>query len=340
VSESIPVVDLAPMLHGDPAGERAVATAIGQAARDIGFFAVTNHGIDAGLRDATFAQAAAFFAQPAAVKDEVSYFRSPHNRGYAPLEGETLDPSIRADVKETFNIGRELAPDDPDLLAGKPFHGPNQWPDLPGFRATLLAYYAALRALGERLHRAFALDLGLDGDFFTGSIDKPLATLRLLRYPPHPGAFDGSQYGAGPHTDYGNVTLLAQDDVGGLEVRRRDGSWIAAQPSDDAFICNIGDCLMRWSNDVYVSTPHRVVNRANRERYSVAFFFDPNADARVECLPTCCSPDRPPRYPPTTGADYLRARLDATYTAAARYNASFGTPAIPRLERGRRPSTR
>jgi isopenicillin N synthase-like dioxygenase len=130
-----------------------------------------------------------------------------------------------------------------------------------------------------------------------------------LHYPPHPGAFDGTQYGAAPHTDYGNVTILWQDETGELEVRARDGDWIAAPPVPGAFVCNIGDCLMRWSNDVYVSTPHRVVNRSGRERRSVAFFLDPNADAPVECLAL----GGPPRYPPTTGAAYLKERLDATY---------------------------
>lgn len=299
----IPVVDLA-------RDEVAVARAIGAACRGTGFFYVANHGVAERTLADLLAAGAAFFALPAAEKLAVSIAKSRHNRGYVPFEGEALDPGRPGDAKEAFNMGRELAPDDPDLLAGKPFHGPNQWPGHPaGFRGALMAYYDAMLALGQALHRAFARDLGLAPDFFADKIDKPLATLRLLHYPPHPGVFDGAQYGAAPHTDYGDVTILWQDDAGGLEVRARDGDWIAAPPIPGSFVCNIGDCLMRWSNDVYVSTPHRVVNRSGRERRSVAFFLDPNADAPVECLAL----GGPPRYPPTTGAAYLKERLDATY---------------------------
>lgn len=310
----IPIIDVAPLLWGGEVGEKSVAAEIGRACRDIGFFYVRNHGIPESAVAGLFAAAAEFFALPLAEKDRVSITRSRHNRGYVALEGEFLDPGRPGDAKEAFMIGRDLSPDDPDVVAGTPFHGLNQWPELPGFRATLLAYYVAQQRLCERLHRAFARDLGLPPEFFASSIDRPIAALRVLRYPPHPGVFDGTQYGAAPHTDYGNVTVLAQDDRGGLEVQRRDGAWIDAPPIPGTFVCNIADCLMRWSNDVYVSTPHRVVNRSGRERYSAAFFFDPNGDAKVECLPTCTGPDRPPRYAPTTGAAYLRERLDATYT--------------------------
>jgi isopenicillin N synthase-like dioxygenase len=313
MADALPVIDIAPLVEGKPEGERRVAAEIGAACRGIGFFLIRNHGVPDAVLDGAFAAGDRFFARPEAEKRGVSIERSRHNRGYVPFAGERLDPSRPGDAKEAFNIGRDLAPDDPDVVAGTPFHGVNQWPDVPGFRDALLAYFAAMQDLCGRLHRAFAIDLGLEPDFFADRIDRPLATLRLLHYPPHPGAFDGGLYGAAPHTDYGNVTVLAQDDAGGLQVKRRDGGWIDAPPLPGTFVCNIGDCLMRWSNDVYVSTPHRVVNLSGRERRSIAFFCDPNADAEVACLPTCAGPDRPPRYPPTTGAAYLKERLDATY---------------------------
>ena len=309
----IPIVDVTPFRHSDEKHCRVLAAEIGRACREIGFFYLTGHGIPAARLDAVFAAAARFFALPLAVKERVSITRALSNYGYVAIGGEALDPDRPGDAKEAFNIGRDLAPDDPDIVAGKPFHAVNQWPDLTDFRPVLNDYFTAMCRLCERLHEAFAIDLGLRPDFFRRFIDAPLATLRLLHYPPHPGAFDGRQYGAAPHTDYGNVTILAQDNVGGLQVRRRDGGWIDAIPIPGAFVCNIGDCLMRWSNDFYVSTPHRVVNRSGIDRYSVAFFFDPNADAAVECLPTCIGPERPARYAPTTGARYLQERLDATY---------------------------
>jgi isopenicillin N synthase-like dioxygenase len=312
-STALPVVDLAPLLGGDEAGLRRVAADIGRANRDIGFFYIQGHGIEEKLVADLFAASRRFFALPPTAKEAVSITRGLGDRGYIAMGGENLDPERPGDAKEAFNIGRDLAADDPDVIAGTPFHEINQWPDLAGFRPTLLAFYAAMRRLGERLHEAFAADLGLPRDFFAPYIDRPIATLRILHYPPHPADADARLYGAAPHTDYGNLTILAQDDLGGLQVRRRDGAWIDATPLDGAFVCNIGDCLMRWSNDVYVSTPHRVMNRSPRDRYSAAFFFDPNADAPVECLPSCIGPDRPPRYPPTTGGRYLKERLDATY---------------------------
>ncbi len=313
VAEVIPIVDLSPLIDGRAGGLAHVAETIGRACRTRGFFYLINHGVPQRLVAEVFAASAAFFARPVDDKETLSITNGRNNRGYVAFEGENLDPGRPGDAKEAFNIGRELAPDDPDLLAGVPFHALNQWPATPGFRATMLDYFTAQMELCARLHQAFATDLGLAPDYFARAIDRPLAVLRLLHYPPHPGQFDGSQYGAGPHTDYGNVTVLAQDDAGGLEVRARDGGWIDATPIPGAFVCNIGDCLMRWSNDTYVSTPHRVVNRSGRERFSVAFFCDPNADARVECLSTCTGEGRPARYPPTTGAAYLKERLDATY---------------------------
>ena len=175
----------------------------------------------------------------------------------------------------------------------------------------MLAYYDACAALGARLHQAFARDLGVAPDFFADKFDRPMATLRLLRYP----AAAEERIGAGAHTDYGNLTLLATDDVGGLEVRTRAGDWIEAPPRAKAFIVNIGDCLMRWTNDVYVSTPHRVVNRSARERYSIAFFFDPNPEAEVAAIPSCVARGGAARYPPILAADYLKLRLDASKPA-------------------------
>jgi isopenicillin N synthase-like dioxygenase len=140
--------------------------------------------------------------------------------------------------------------------------------------------------------------------------------LRVLHYPPHPGAFDGNLYGAGPHTDYGGLTLLAQDANGGLEVRRRDGEWIAVDPTPATFVCNIGDALMRWTNDIYVSNAHRVVNRSGRARYSAAFFCEPNPDAVIACIPGCSDPGHPAKYAPVAFADYLRSKLEPTYASS------------------------
>jgi isopenicillin N synthase-like dioxygenase len=312
---SIPVIDLAPLLNGSPVQAQAVAQALGAACRDVGFFYVSGHNVPQALVARVFAASAALFAAPVQVREAASFSGPGDNRGYIRLGGETLDPGKPPDNKEAFNIGLELAPDDPELLARAPFRAANLWPEIPGFRDTMLDYFNLVWRLGRDLHRGFALDLGLAPDFFESKLDRPNATLRLLHYPPVARPSSDGQLGAGVHTDYGNVTLLATDQVGGLMVRDRSGRWLDAPVMPDAFICNIGDCLMRWSNDVYVSTPHKVVSPPNRDRYSVAFFLDPNPEAMVSCLPTCVGPDRPAKYAPVSGAEFLRSRLEPTYAA-------------------------
>jgi isopenicillin N synthase-like dioxygenase len=316
-SAQIPIIDVSD-LGGSSASAalRDVVADIGRACREVGFFYVKGHGVAPSLVDAAFARARAFFALPVAEKERISIRRSAHNRGYVAMQGEALDPSKPADLKEAFNLGLDLAADDPEVIAGQPFRGVNLWPDQPDFRETMLAYFDAAWLLGRQLHRAFALDLGLPVDWFEDKLDRPMATLRALHYPPRPASVAQGQLGAGEHTDYGNVTLLATDGVGGLEVRTRAGDWLAAPSIEGAFVCNIGDCLMRWTNDVYVSTPHRV-NAPGQERYSIAFFLDPNPEAIVAALPTCVSADRPANYPPIRAADFLRSRLDPTYERAA-----------------------
>ena len=308
---ALPVVDVRGLSEG-PAGLARVAAEVGRACREVGFFYVAHAPVPAEARTAVFAAADAFFALPAERKAAVSIARSGHNRGYVGRAVEALDPAGGPDDKEAFNVGLELDADDPEVLAGRPLRGPNLWPDLPGFRSALLAYYDGMLGFGVALHRAIAVDLGLAPDVFDDKFRRPLATLRLLRYPARPRGAP-TALGAGTHTDYGNLTLLATDAVGGLELRRRDGTWIAAAPIPDTYVCNVGDCLMRWTNDVYVSTPHRVVSPTGRERTSVAFFLDADPDAVVAALPGCVAAGEAPRHPPVTVADHLRAKLDATY---------------------------
>jgi len=318
VPAEIPIIALSGLRSGNRADLERIGAEIGRAARGLGFFSVADHGIPQDQVDAVFAQSQAFFALPSAEKEALSVTKSTSYRGYVRPGEEKLDPALAGDIKECFNAGPDLAVDDPDVLAGKPFHAPNQWPDLPGFRSTLTAFHASALDLVVRLHRAIAVDLGIEERYFDQYFARAVGILRLLHYPPHPGAFDGNVYGAGAHTDYGNLTLLAQDGTGGLEVRTRDGDWTVVPPAAGTFVCNIGDCLMRWTNDVYVSNAHRVVNRSGRERYSVAYFGDPNSDALVACLPSCLAPGEAPKYPPITYAEYLRSRYDATYTVAPR----------------------
>jgi len=310
-SQRVPVIDVGGLRSGDRAELEALGHAIGQAARDTGFFSIVNHGIAAEEIAAVFTQARRFFALPSAEKQRVALAKSINFRGYVQIGYEQLDPGHPGDAKESFEFALELAPDDPRY--DQPMLGPNYWPDLPGFRESVLHYQSLVRTLTVDLHRPIAIDLGLDADFFTPLVDPGLSNVRMLRYPPHPGTFDGKQYGAAPHTDYGVLTLLTQEDVSGLELRTSDGEWLPVMPPPGGFICNIGDCLMRWSNHTYISTLHRVVNRTPRDRYSVAFFGDPNPDAVIEVLPSSLAPGESPRYAPTTYADYFRSRTEPVF---------------------------
>jgi isopenicillin N synthase-like dioxygenase len=306
---SIPIISLAGSSNDD-AECRATAARLGMACRDVGFFYLVDHGVPVPLINGAFAASRAFFELPLAAKQALSIRRSQHNRGYVAMADERLDPKAGADRKEAFNIGVDLPAEHPDVLAGKPFRGVNFWPDLPEFRERLLDYFDACLDLGRRLHRLLSLDLGLPAAFFDPHLTHPLATLRLLRYPPGTGESSRHDAGAGTHTDYGNVTLLATDEVAGLEVAQRDGQWLEARHIPGAFVCNIGDCLMRWSNDVYVSTPHRVRGPL-AQRHSIAFFLEVNPESVID--PRDVFPSEPPKYAPVRCDDYLASRLDATY---------------------------
>lgn len=301
----IPTLDYQQFVSGD---REAFVRDIGHACREIGFLMLQGHPIDRAKIAAVFEAAHTFFALDLAEKNRLSIYNSKHDRGYAPLGSERLDEtSGLIDRKEAFNVGLDLSPDDPRVVAGEPFRGVNQWPDLPAFRATLMSYFDDLWALGIDLHRALALDLGLDENWFRPHLDDPMAILRLLHYPPATGT--DREIGAGAHSDYGSITLLMTDGEPGLQVRPRDGGWLDVPHIDNAIIMNIGDCLMRWTNDIYVSTPHRV-RAPKQERYSVAFFFDPNPDTVVTALP---GTGAVAKYPPITASDYLMQRLAATY---------------------------
>ena len=305
----LPVISVSGLLSSDSSERRHTAEILGAACRNEGFFYVTDHGISAELMGSVFANAHRFFAQPLSLKEQMSIRLSPHNRGYVAMSDEKLNPGAGADHKEAFNIGTDFPEDHPDVLAGKPFRGVNFWPDIDGWRDQVLAYFDACLELGRLLHKGFSLDLGLPEDFFDQHLDQPIATLRMLHYPASAGETEREDGGAGTHTDYGNITILATDGVAGLEVLNRKGEWIQAPSIPGAFVVNIGDCLMRWSNDTYVSTPHRV-RPPEQERYSIAFFLEVNPDSVVDPRDISTTV---PKYPPISCADYLSHRLNATY---------------------------
>jgi isopenicillin N synthase-like dioxygenase len=284
---------------------------------DKGFLYVIDHFITPELITSVLAQARRFFALPLAEKTAVEMSPATYNRGYEPIRGQALEPGTPPDVKEGYYIGNELPPDDPRVLARIFNHGPNQWPaDLPGWRETLTDYYAQMTNLCRVTMRALALALYLPEDHFEHFCDDALCNLRLLHYPPQPANPLPDEKGCGAHTDWGAITYLLQDDVGGLQVWDADHGWIDAPPVQGAFVLNLGDLIARWTNDRFRSTLHRVINRSGQARYSVPFFFTGRPDHWVECLPNCLQAGEAQKYQPTTAIGHLEEMYRRSYKIA------------------------
>jgi len=281
-SAGLPVIDLS-QLAGGAAGRDAIATQIGAACRDHGFFYVTGHGVPAGLLDQLAAASAEFFALPPAAKLEIAMARGGRAwRGYFPVGAELT--SGRPDLKEGLYFGAELHADDPRVAAGWPLHGANLFPrQVASLRPLVLSYLDQLTRVGQAVLAGIALSLGLEAGYFaTGYAADPTILFRIFHYPPQAGGEDS--WGVGEHTDYGLLTLLAQDDSGGLQIAAPAG-WIDAPPIPGTFVCNIGDMLDRLTAGWYRSTPHRVRNRSGHGRLSFPFFLDPGFSAEVPPLP-------------------------------------------------------
>ncbi|CAH1447762.1 unnamed protein product [Lactuca virosa] len=299
-----------------------------QACTDSGFFYVTNHGISEEFMDEVFAESKKFFDLP--LEEKMKLLRNEKHRGYTPVLDELLDPAnqLHGDHKEGFYIGIELPEDDPE--AQRTFYGPNLWPDsdiLPGWRQTMEKYHQQALEVVKKIARLIALSLDLDADFFEQPemLGKPIAVLRLLHYGVLGQVSDPLKgiYGAGAHSDYGLITLLATDSVSGLQIcKDKDAEprvWESVEPLKGAFVVNLGDMLERWSNCIFRSTLHRVLGNG-QERYSIPYFVEPSHDCVVECLPTCHSKQNPPKFPPIKCETYLLQRYQDTHADLSTYN--------------------
>ncbi|XP_022749861.1 2-oxoglutarate-Fe(II) type oxidoreductase-like [Durio zibethinus] len=297
-----------------------------QACLDCGFFYVVNHGISQELMDEVFAQSKNFFHLP--LNEKMKVLRNEKHRGYTPVHDELLDPDnqVHGDYKEGYYIGVEVPEDDPE--AEKPLCGPNVWPAdgvLPGWRQTMEKFHHEALEVGKVVARVIALALDLEVDFFDKAeiLGKPFAILRLLYYGGQISDPSKGIYGAGAHSDFGFITLLATDDVMGLQIcKDKDAKpqiWEYVAPIKGAFIVNLGDMLERWSNCIFKSTLHRVLGNG-QERYSIAYFVEPSHDCLVECLPTCKSEKNPPKFPPIGFRTYLKQRYEDTHAKLSAYN--------------------
>lgn len=310
----IPIVNLTAARTGNDEDKNTLALALGNVCRDIGFFYVENHGVPADFLRRVVKQTHLFFELPESEKLKIHISNSPCHRGYFPIGEENALHSPIRDIKEGFDMALELPPDDPDVVAGKPFHGPNTWPEsLPEFRSTMLRLYDEWRHVCEEISGLFAISLGLPEFFFADKTDKPLAQLRVVKYLPQEELTPEGAIGCGTHSDYGIVSLIWQIDVPGLQVQNRKGDWINAPRIPGAFVCPIGDMMTRWTNDYWVATPHRVINSSKQHRHAATFFFDPNYDCEISPLDTFVGPERPARHEPTTMGAHVARGFNGTF---------------------------
>lgn len=312
----IPIIDFAPFFAGKPGALATLANEVREACERVGFLYIKGHGVPEALIAGTFAEAKRFHALPLEAKQKLSLDQN--NVGYLPMNASTqrhstVHQATRPNENESFFVIVDRPADHPDVLAGKPLRGRNQWPDgLPGFRENVMSYFTALNALGQRMLPAFAVALGMPADYFTPLFsDDNHATLRMLHYPPTSDA--DNAFGQGPHTDNSFLTILARMEVPGLRVQLPSGEWVSPPLIPGTFLVNLGNIMRRMSNDRFRSTPHGVAVDGRTDRYSLAYFHSPNPYRMIEVLPSCIAADRPAKYPPALYADLVLEFFRANY---------------------------
>ena len=322
-AHDIPIIDIGPLRDGgDLAG---VGAELVRAATEVGFLYVRNHGVDAGIVERARRTALEFFRLPEEAKREAGTNQFHH--GYLKPGSTKMYDDARLDLKESFNWGIELDAEsggdsngesgrepDADAAPANPLLGPNVWPAaLPELKSSVYPCFEAASACAEDLLRGFACGAGLDAEHFVRFRDRPVSRGSLQYYPPQPEGAEEDQFGVAPHTDFGVLTVLCQDEIGGLEIQRRNGEWAAMPPIPGTLVVNIGDLLERWSNRRYHSTVHRVINSSGRERLSLVLAYDPNFETLVDPR-AFCTEGEAPRDEPITCGDYLLWRFRKAFS--------------------------
>ena len=313
MSDEIPLIDFGRFRNGNRQDRLDIAKQIGKACREIGFFYISNHGIGESTIENVYEQARIYFDQSIEEKMKLFIGSCPYenNRGYTPIHEEKL--SLKGDLKEGFDLALELPADDHDRIVNHAqLYRPNVWPEnLADFRRIIYdEFYLKMLDLSKEIFESFALALDLDENYFKGMLNKPMVTMRLLSYPPQPIVEDEDELGCGAHTDYECFTLLSQSNQQGLQILNKNQVWIDAKPIPNTFVVNIGDLMQRWTNDLFQSTIHRVINVSGQQRYSIPVFFGPNYFTRIE---TILKSNQQSKYEPILAGDYLISRFDQTY---------------------------
>ncbi len=296
----MPIIDVGAYFRGEPGALETVAAELRYACEQVGFYFLVGHGITDDLINGTFEAARRFHGQP--MEEKLAVKVKEGTIGYLPMKGSItrtskVNVNTKPNLNEAYFVKREFD-------EGTSTTSRNQWPaHLPGFREAATAYTSAMEAMGRRLVPIYARALGMPVDYFDKSFTKPDFTLRLSHYP-HTEVLEDNEFGLAPHTDANFTTFLPPNPVNGLAIRLKDGSWFEVPHIPGAFVVNTADTLARWSNDVFVSTPHRVINRTGEERYAIPFFLNANSDTVVACLPTCTDEQHPPKYEAMTVQAY------------------------------------
>ena len=297
----VPVIDYGPYFAGEPGALAVLAAQLRRACEEVGFFYALNHGVPQAVIDRGFAASRRFHAMP--LETKLTLRLNENNIGYLPMNASvqgasTVHKATKPNQNESFFVSHDRGPDHPDVRAGIPLRGRNQWPEgVPGLREDMIAYFHALHAMCDRMLPGFAAALDMPPDFFAPFFaNEAHANLRFLHYPPQQDMSENT-FGTAPHTDNSFMTALARTDVPGLAIRLTSGEWFAPPVIPGTFLINLGNIMRRWSNDRFLSTPHGVINDSGTDRYSIAYFHSPNPASVIECLPSCVSAENPARYP-------------------------------------------
>src|SRR5205809_6226248 len=325
VTRAIPIIDVGPALRGEPDALDGVAAEVRRASEQVGFFYLAGHGVPQAIIDAAFAASRELHAMPVAEKQALRI--NENNIGYLPVNqsiqgASQVHKATRPNYNESFFISHDRGPGHPDVVAGTPLRGRNQWPEgHHAMRAAMVAYFKTMEAVGERTLPLLARALDMPPGHFTRHFENEAhINLRFLHYPPQE-IDDDEQFGQGPHTDNSFITMLAREDVPGLAVGLPNGEWLAPPVIDGTFLVNLGNMMKRWSNDRFLSTPHGVLNDSGKDRYSIAFFYSPTVSAKIECVPTCVSAESPARYEPAVYRDLVLDFYNANYFHRKNYAA-------------------
>ncbi|EXJ81515.1 hypothetical protein A1O1_07579 [Capronia coronata CBS 617.96] len=332
IASAPPILDFSAFYGDDEAAKEKLINEVRECCLHNGFFQITGHQVPEELQQAVLNNIKRFFALPQEEKDKILKDKNTWNRGYEKIGSQILEVGTAPDLKEGLYIGEDISKDHPYFVHKKLNSGPNVWletmPGIDEFKAVTMAYYQAMHALARDVLAVIAQTLDLDPSYFKDFTTDAVATLRCLHYPPQPADSDEKiSRGIGAHTDFGAITLLMQDEVDGLQVyEKTTNEWLDVAPTRGAYVVNLGNAFMRWSNDRYISNLHRVINKSGKERYSIPFFFSGNPDYIIECLPNCREQGQPAKYPPITVEEAVKSSYQQSYAAAEVFKKTTAAP--------------